>query len=63
MTELEQQLIELVSIARKTISFAGHTPSCQFKACSCGAVEEFKIYSSEFWRQIHSLENGLKGLQ
>lgn len=55
-----EKAYNLIQQAKKAISAAGHRTSCGFHACTCGAVETFKIESGEFWRQMQAFESEVR---
>jgi hypothetical protein len=50
-----KKLTEIIEQAKKAIAAVGHRRSCDFSACTCGSVENFKVESAEFWRLIREL--------
>jgi hypothetical protein len=54
-----EKMFNMLEQAKKTISAVGHRNHCGFHGCTCGAVETFKIESSEFWRQVQAWKEHL----
>lgn len=55
-----EKMFELLQQAKKTVAAVGHLQACGFTACTCGAVDKFKLESLEFWRQVQAIESGWK---